>query len=249
MTLVAELAPAVVSNQLPAEPPSERDWDVWEAVSRDGLTQRQAAERFSLSQPRVCKILREVESWGQDNETDPRAGRSSAERRRLAEHTYRFQLGAHYREAIQAWEASKGMQEESRPAPGGCGAPAVRRYQGFGKPVYLMLAVRIAERIARLDGVDTTGKTVRQELAKNRLSEQPGLAAQLPPTAVAQGPAAQAVTDTIAHIAQPAAERVPPKGKVIKREQRPATPEERRALDEIQQEFERVLAEYQRSPA
>ena len=131
-----------------AEGPSERDLELFEQVCQRGVSQREAAAMFQLSQSQVCKVLQQMRAWAARHAPDPRSEFTPRERRRLAEYVYRERLKFFYREALHAWRASQGDHTTIRNIRESYDSPRMVSITAHsaGKPTYLMLAVRIAEK-------------------------------------------------------------------------------------------------------
>jgi hypothetical protein len=140
--------------------PSQRNREVFAAVAM-GKSHQTVASEFGLTQPRVTQIVRQVREWsmqvaggeGEFNEV---------QRLRLAEETLRVQLDGWMRMAMGEWRRS--------------------RREGLGRVTFLNAAARLSSNLAKLAGVDVSGKTARlkaeqqakeeYELRRARLAEK-----------------------------------------------------------------------------
>ncbi|MGI8981339.1 MAG: hypothetical protein ACR2FY_19105 [Pirellulaceae bacterium] len=137
---VAESSPSSESQPIRRQVPSLRNREIFAAVVT-GKSHSQAAAEFQLTQPRVTQIVEQVRDWmtqvsrGEDHDY------TEIQKLRLAEETLRIQLDGWMRMAMQEWFRS--CRESS------------------GKATFLNQATRLATNLARLAGVDVTGKTAR----------------------------------------------------------------------------------------
>src|SRR5262245_58147454 len=86
-------------------PPSGRDFEVYETVILGGKTTRHAAEKFELSQTRICQIVERMRAW--QAEVLPADTSHSAERlQQLAKSVAAGRLDHLYCETMEAWRQS-----------------------------------------------------------------------------------------------------------------------------------------------
>jgi hypothetical protein len=137
---VFESSPPSEDRPIRRQIPSLRNRDVFAAVAT-GKTHEEVARQFDLTQPRVTQIAQQVREWsGQETRGDG-SDLDDIQRLRLAEGTLRVQLDGWMRMAMQEWFRT-------------C-------REGLGKPVFLNSAMRLSLNLARLEGVDISGKTTR----------------------------------------------------------------------------------------
>ena len=161
--------------------PSMRNREVFAAVAM-GKLHAEAAEQFGLTQPRVTQIVRQVREWSMQVAGGELGEFNEVQRLRLAEETLRVQLDGWMRMAMQEWRKS--------------------RREGLGRATFLNAANRLASNLARLSGVDISGKTARlkaeeqereeYELRRARLAEKPLWESEQ--KSAASAPAAEKVT-------------------------------------------------------
>jgi hypothetical protein len=130
--------------------PSRRNREIFAAVVM-GKSHAGAAAAFGVTQPRVTQIMEQVRDWmtqvsqGEDDDY------TEIQKLRLAEETLRIQLDGWMRMAMQEW--FKSCQES------------------FGRTTFLSQATRLATNLARLAGVDVTGKTARAKAEEQAREE------------------------------------------------------------------------------
>ena len=127
---------------LPHLPPGERDFLLFEALACEGLSTRQAAERFDISQTRVMQIRKHVAEWiarevPEGPELTPR------EQLRLAAYIANGRVDALDCEAMQAWRESKAPATSVKSS--NAGEITITR-SSHGDPRYLLAASRLIER-------------------------------------------------------------------------------------------------------
>jgi hypothetical protein len=141
--------------------PSQRNREVFAAVAM-GKSHSEVAGEFDLTQPRVTQIVRQVREWSSQVAGGERGEFNEVQLLRLAEETLRVQLDGWMRMAMEEWHKS-------------C-------REGIGRVTFLNAAARLSSNLARLYGVDVTGKTARlkaeqqakeeYELRRARLAEK-----------------------------------------------------------------------------
>jgi len=141
--------------------PSQRNREVFAAVAM-GKSHAQVAGQFGLTQPRVTQIVRQVREWSMQVAGGELGEFNEVQRLRLAEETLRVQLDGWMRMAMGEWRRS--------------------RREGLGRVTFLNAASRLASNLAKLAGVDVSGKTARlkaeqqakeeYELRRARLAEK-----------------------------------------------------------------------------
>ena len=127
-------------KQVVRQIPSLRNREVYVAVAA-GKSHAEAGQEFGLTQPRVTQIVQQVREWCSQVTHGDGEDFTDLGRLWLAEETLRAQLDGWMRMAMQEWFRT--CQE------------------GLGKPVFLNAAMRLSLNLARLHGVDTSGKTAR----------------------------------------------------------------------------------------
>jgi hypothetical protein len=128
------------AHLLKAQPPDERDWALFEAVSVGGLSSRKAAEKFGISQTRVQQIRRHVAEW-LAVVCGPEVGLSPSERICAAIELAERRCNYIYSEAMEAWRASQEPQVSTRLGPGGHEIKTTTLTGGDSR--YLWLAMRV----------------------------------------------------------------------------------------------------------
>ncbi len=156
--------PGAPSQQEPIrrQIPSQRNREVFAAVAM-GKSHAEAADQFGLTQPRVTQIVRQVREWSIQATGGELGEYNELQRLRLAEETLRVQLDGWMRMAMGEWRRS--------------------RKEGLGRVTFLNAAARLSSNLAKLAGVDVSGKTARQlaeqqareeaELRRTRAAEKP----------------------------------------------------------------------------
>lgn len=125
--------------------PSQRNRDIFEAVTQ-GMSHAAAAEKFGVTQPRVTQIMAQVREWIYQTSPEVREGASECGLLRLAEYTLRIQLDGWMRVAIG-------------------------NYRETLKTTFMSQACQMAMNLARLSGVDTSGKTNRAKAEEQAREE------------------------------------------------------------------------------
>lgn len=164
--------------------PSLRNREVFAAVVT-GKSHSQAAAEFGLTQPRVTQIVQQVRDWMNQVTRGEEFDYTEVQRLRVAEETLRIQLDGWMRMAMQEWFKS-------------C-------KESFGRTTFLSQAARLSANLARLAGVDVTGKTARalaeqqdraERLLRAQRAEKP-LWDQEPGSAEAPSPSTAAADATV----------------------------------------------------
>ncbi|MGI8980649.1 MAG: hypothetical protein ACR2FY_15590 [Pirellulaceae bacterium] len=142
--------------------PSRRNRDVFAAVAM-GKSHSEAASEFGLTQPRVTQIVRQVREWSMQAGGGELGEYNEVQRLRLAEEILQRQFDGWMRMVMEEWRRS--------------------RREGLGRASYLTTAMRLGSNLARLSGVDVSGKTARikaeqqareeAELRRAREAEKP----------------------------------------------------------------------------
>jgi hypothetical protein len=156
--------PSIPDEQEPIrrQIPSQRNREVFTAVAM-GKSHSQVATEFGLTQPRVTQIVRQVREWSMQVAGGELGEFNEVQRMRLAEETLRRQLDGWMRMAMGEWHKSCDV--------------------GIGRTTFLNAAMRLSQNLARLYGVDVSGKTARllaeqqaraeAELRRARTAEKP----------------------------------------------------------------------------
>ena len=157
MSAAMPLADVAVSPGLPDQKeavrrqiPSQRNREVFAAVAAK-RSHEEVAQEFGLTQPRVTQIVRQVREWSVQVTGGEFGEFNEVQRLRLAEETMRVQLDGWMRMAMQEWFKS-------------C-------REGIGRPTFLNTAARLSSNLAKLAGVDVTGKTARQKAEQQAKEE------------------------------------------------------------------------------
>jgi hypothetical protein len=131
-------------------PPTERDWYLYEAVQIEGLSSRQAAQRFGISQTRVQQIRRQMTEWLAVI-AGPEAGLSPTERICAAIDLAERRCNFLYSEAMEAWRASQEPQVSTRIGPGGHELKTTTLKGGDSR--YLWMAMRMNTQMLHILGL------------------------------------------------------------------------------------------------
>ena len=122
-------------------PPSDRDFRVFEAVVVYRGTTRDVAERFKISQTRVCQILDKVWDW-HDQVLPHQKGQTPPEHRQYAAQLLAAdRLDSLYAQSMECFRESRGVQMKHRESDSGKCTTTTR---SCGDPRYLFAAMRIA---------------------------------------------------------------------------------------------------------
>jgi hypothetical protein len=123
-----------------SQPPTERDWYLFEAVAVAGLSSRQAAQQFGISQTRVQQIRHQVTEWLAVIH-GPGEGLSPIERICAAIDLAERRCNYMYSEAMEAWRASQEPQVSTRIGPTGHEIKTTTLKGGDSR--YLWMAMRV----------------------------------------------------------------------------------------------------------
>lgn len=136
--------PDTAPDSPPATPPAARHFDVYEYVAIQGHSTRQAAQKFKISQTRVCQLVHQVVAFM--GEVMPPILEQIPESRRLilSKNVAALRLEHLYNTSLAAWKASGGenwkVREPLRP-----GSLCVRTtWKECGKVTYLTQALKIS---------------------------------------------------------------------------------------------------------
>ena len=130
--------------------PSQRNREVFAAVVM-GKSQEKVAQEFHLTQPRVAQIVEQVRDWTAQTLGGEDYGYTEVQQLRLAQATLQIQLHGWMRMAMQEWHATCAEKN--------------------GRTTFLGQASRLATQMARLAGVDVSGKTARMKAEQQALEE------------------------------------------------------------------------------
>jgi hypothetical protein len=165
---------ALSNSTVATEPaaPSERDWQLYEAVAVLGISSRSAAHLFGISQTRVLQVRQRMEEW--IGRFVPRSGDSLSPRERLfvAADLADRRSQMLFSEAMNAWRASQDAARER------CTASERHVGPSQGDPRCLAMAMRTNMHMLQVAG-----------LAQRQLARLEKEAAE----AQAEGPTAAAV--------------------------------------------------------
>jgi len=130
-------------------PPSERDFAIFRAVVVEGASTREAAEAFGLSQTRIVQIRNRVAEWiAEIGKEIPLAASLPPEQQlRLAAHIAEGRCDFLYSQAVTAWRTSQRPHTTVRSCDG---TDVTTTRECFGDPRYLLAAMRLVERSARV---------------------------------------------------------------------------------------------------
>jgi hypothetical protein len=141
---------SAASPLVPVYQPTERDWYLYEAVQIEGLSSRQAAQRFGISQTRVQQVRRKMTEWLAVI-AGPEAGLSPTERLRAAIDLAERRCNFLYSEAVEAWRASQEPQVSTRIGPGGHELKTTTLKSGDSR--YLWMAMRMNTQMLHILGL------------------------------------------------------------------------------------------------
>ena len=127
-------------------PPSARDFHIYEHVAVEGNSTRQAAQKFKISQTRVCQVIRQVAAFTAsvlpgilDSEVP------EAQRLVMSRNVAGLRLAHLYEEAMTAWRNSRGEAWRIRDVHKAGYHDSVRTtWKQQGQLCYLMQAVKIS---------------------------------------------------------------------------------------------------------
>jgi hypothetical protein len=142
--------PGSAGPPLPVYQPTERDCYLYEAVQIEGLSSRQAAQRFGISQTRVQQIRRQMTEWLAVI-AGPETGLSPAERICAGIDLAERRCNYLYSEAMEAWRASQEPQVSTRLGPGGHELKTTTLKSG--DPRYLWMAMRMNTQMVHILGM------------------------------------------------------------------------------------------------
>src|SRR5436190_17225716 len=152
---LAERAEHIVADHVAAaiKAPSCRDFEIYQQVAFEGMTQRKVAGLHKISQPRVNQILHEMAAWVADHTQGFAAELTPPQQLRLARYTFMMQLQNLRERAISAWEESRGVHTVSRTTViGGMRQTVEYTRPSQGNARYLNEAAKLGERIFKLEG-------------------------------------------------------------------------------------------------
>lgn len=133
--------------------PSCRDFEIYQQVMFEGMTQRKAAHLHKISQPRVNQILHDMAAWVADHTPGFAAELTSPQQLRLARYTFMMQLQNLRERAISAWEESRGVHSVSRTTViGGMRQTVEYTRPSQGNARYLNEAAKIGAAMFKLEG-------------------------------------------------------------------------------------------------
>ncbi|MBC7857133.1 MAG: hypothetical protein IAF94_27190 [Pirellulaceae bacterium] len=148
---VSEVPSPPLRENISLRVPSGRDLEIYQEVVSGGMTQRRAAKKHGISQPRVHQIVQEMTPWMADNTPELPVGLAPPQLLRLAYHTRAIQLRHLFETLMAAWEESQVKQPDIRTSIAQGGHPvAASKGLPQGDPRYLRQAERVSEAIFRL---------------------------------------------------------------------------------------------------
>ena len=167
-----------VNSQIRRRIPSFRNREVFAEVVVKGRFKTEIAAQFGLSQPRISQIVEQVRDWlrqvvGSEGENWP-----AEHQVQYAKTVTEMRLSHQLREALGAWEQSKQKKvvlRESLSASGELPGSYRTTSDQSPKSSHIHQALQLTLAIARVVGVDVSGKSIRDEVARQRK-----LAAQTP---------------------------------------------------------------------
>ncbi len=140
-----------MSATAPAMPPKASHFHVYEATAVAGLTTRQAAEKFKISQTRVCQIVRQVVSFmGQAFIQVLEGEIPEAQRLAISRNVAGLRMEHLYNECLAAWKDSGGETWRVREPLRSAGEIVRTTSKALRKPGYLMTALNISKQAMEL---------------------------------------------------------------------------------------------------
>jgi hypothetical protein len=106
-----------------------------------GKSHAEAGQEFGLTQPRVTQIVQQVREWAVQETRGEGDELGDVQRLRLAEWTLGKRLETWLQFVMDEWRKS-------------C-------REGAGRPAFIAAAARLALQVAKVEGVDITGKSIR----------------------------------------------------------------------------------------
>lgn len=157
---------------VPAEPPSEREREIFHAVALDRQSPEQVAENFGIPREQVGRIVGQVAEWMMRNEPEPEENLPKARQREQATRVCRASLDLLSQWAEAGWEASMRdkVTRKERTFQGESWVETTVVNQS-GKVGYLNQLHRIILARARLAGVDVSGLSLRKQLMAEASAE------------------------------------------------------------------------------
>jgi hypothetical protein len=151
--------------------PSFRNREVFEEVVVKERSKTEVGAQFGLSQPRVSQIVEQVQDWlrqviGLEGENWP-----AEQRLRYARNVTQMRLEAKLGEVTAAWDLSKQdkvVRRDSFSATGELRGWTLTTSNQCGKSGHIGQALNLVLALARLAGVDVTGKSIRDEIARQK---------------------------------------------------------------------------------
>ena len=155
----AESAPSenIGKEAIRRQIPSLRNREVYVAVAA-GKSHAQAGQEFGLTQPRVTQIVQQVREWAAQESRGEGDELSDVQRLRLAEWTLGKRLETYHQFVMDEWRKS-------------C-------REGAGRPAFIAAAMRLALQVAKVEGVDITGKSIRLKAEEEARKEAEARAEQ-----------------------------------------------------------------------
>ena len=168
---VAELEQPVVKRRIP----SKRNREVFTQVLVRERSRTEVGKEFGLTQPRVTQIIEQVQGWLTQVLGPDGKNWTPEQRLRYAENVTAMKLDFQYEEAIAAWHKSLAdrVQHKERHREDGTllWTEKITTTQ-CGKSSHLGLALRLTLAQAKLAGVDVTGKSIRDAVAKEQAAAE-----------------------------------------------------------------------------
>jgi len=143
-------AGAFPSEAIRRQIPSLRNREIFAAAVM-GKSHEKVALEFGLTQPRVTQIVEQVRDWTAQTLGGEDYGYTEIQQLRLAHGTLRIQLDGWMRMMMQQWHASCAEKN--------------------GRTTFVGAAARLALQMARLAGVDVSGKTARMKAEQQEQEE------------------------------------------------------------------------------
>lgn len=126
-------------------PPTARHFDVYEFVAVLGHSTRQAAEKFQLSQTRVCQLVHKVVTFMAEVMPGMLEAVPEPQRLALSKNVAALRLEHLYQQSLAAWKTSGGESWRTRAPLTPTATPVKTTWKDCGKTGYLTAALKISQ--------------------------------------------------------------------------------------------------------
>lgn len=149
--------------------PSFRNRQVFEEVVVKDRSKTDVAAQFGLTQPRVSQIVEQVEDWLRQVVSPDGNDWPADERLRYAQNVTQLRLDSQLKETMAGWELSikdKVVRRDSYSPTGELRGWTLTTTNQCGKSSHINQALNLSLALARLAGVDVTGKSTREDATR-----------------------------------------------------------------------------------